>query len=126
MERRRFARRAPAGDEPIARVRLRTGRELLVIDASNAGALIEGTVRLLPGTHVEVHIVTGNGRVLVRSRIVRCYVAALDAQRVVYRGALAFDRHVDVSGHGLPVTTGLATGERDRNYPEATRLAGAA
>jgi hypothetical protein len=69
MERRRTGRRVPAAGEPISRVRLRTGREMLVVDVGDAGALVEGTARLLRGTHFDVHVVTVEGRVLVRSRV---------------------------------------------------------
>jgi hypothetical protein len=95
MERRRAARRAPASDEPLSRVRLRTGRELTVIDVSDAGVLVRSTARLLPGTHVDVHVLTWNGRVLVRSRIVRAYVYALQADAIWYQGALAFERLIE-------------------------------
>jgi len=97
MERRRASRRAPAVDEPLARVRLRAGRELVVVDVSNAGALVEGMVRLLPGTHVDVHVVTQEGRTLVRSRVVRAYVCRVEADAMRYRGALAFDRAIDTA-----------------------------
>lgn len=128
MERRRFARRVPAAEERLGRVRLRTGRELTVVDASSGGVLVEGAVRLLPGTHIDVHIVTANGRVLVRSRIARCCVAALDAHHVTYRGALAFERHVDVSvsGYGLPTAERGAAGVGERGYPKPTSVADAA
>jgi len=95
MERRRAPRRDPGAGEPLARVRLRAGRELRVIDVSNSGALVEGEARLLPGTHVDVHVVTRDGRVLVRSRVVRAYVCCVVADSVRYRGALAFERAVD-------------------------------
>lgn len=93
----------PLRDEPISRVRLRTGRELCVIDISDGGVLVEGSARLLPGTHVDVHVMTRDGRVLVRSRVARCYVSALHADAVRYRGALAFDRHVDTASVGYVV-----------------------
>lgn len=101
MDRRRTARRTPLPEEPISRVRLRTGRELSVLNVSNTGVLVEGSVRLLPGTHVDVHVITSEGRVLVRSRVARCFVAALQADAVTYRGALAFERLVDI-GYVVP------------------------
>jgi hypothetical protein len=97
MDRRRAPRRAPAGDEPLSRVRLRTGRELTVVDVSDAGVLVLSPVRLLPGTHVDVHVVTWEGRVLVRSHIVRAYVCALQADAIWYHGALAFERLLDTA-----------------------------
>jgi hypothetical protein len=75
---------------------------MVVVDVSASGVLLEGTVRLLPGTHVDVHVVTRDGRVLVRSRVARCQVARLDADAVGYRGALVFERPVDTSGYSVP------------------------
>lgn len=97
MERRRTARREPVPDEPLSRVRLRTGREVVVVNVSNSGLLVEGAARLLPGTHVDVHVVTRDGRVLVRSRVTRAYVCALEADAVRDRGALAFEWTVDTT-----------------------------
>lgn len=74
---------------------MRTGHELTVIDLSDAGALVEGAVRLLPGTRIDVHVMTRGGRVLTRARLTRARVSALAADRVIYRGALAFEAPVD-------------------------------
>lgn len=95
-ERRRAPRRVPDVAEPIASLRLRAGRELATVDVSPNGALVESEGRLLPGTSVDVHVITPEGRELVRSRIVRAFVWKVCADRIVYRGALAFSRHVDV------------------------------
>lgn len=95
-ERRRAARRTPRPDEALARVRLRTGRELAVVDISPHGALLEGVTRLLPNTHTDIHIVTRNGRVLVRTRVVRALVWQLERDVVCYRTALAFETPVDI------------------------------
>ena len=112
MERRGESRRAPATEEPLSRARLRTGRELAVLDVSDHGALVEGG-RLLPGTHIDIHLVTRGGRVLVRGRVVRASVYSLSSHAVVYRSALAFERPVDTgavqdagwlttAGYGVP------------------------
>jgi len=83
---------------------MRTGRELAVVNVSNTGALVESATRLLPGTHVDVHVVTTDGRVLIRSRVTRAHVSALSADSVSYRGALTFERAVETaaSGYRLP------------------------
>jgi len=94
-ERRRSGRRTPQPDEALSRVRLRTGRELTVVNISADGALVEGHTRLLPGTRTDVHIVTRHGRVLVRTRIVRSLVWRLEPDLVTYRTGLAFDVAVD-------------------------------
>jgi hypothetical protein len=83
-------------------MRVRAGRELLVLDLSSAGALVQGEARLLPGTHVDVHVMTVEGRALVRSRVTRAWVSHLSADRVEYRSAIAFDRSVRVA-EGYPI-----------------------
>jgi hypothetical protein len=121
MERRTVTRRVPFADEPLSRVRLRTGRELLVVNVSNTGLLVEGTLRLLPGTHVDVHVVTPGGRVLVRSRIVRAYVFELQPDTVRYRGALAFERTIDTTtaGYGVHGALGGFSDAMGTAYPAA-------
>jgi hypothetical protein len=103
FERRRAARRTPALDEPLSQIRLRAGRELIVVNASDVGVLAEGEMRLLPGTHVDVHLVTREGRLLVRSRVVRAYVHRVDPHHIRYRGALSFDRAVPTAAVGYPM-----------------------
>src|SRR4029079_8031036 len=110
VERRTAARRTPAADETLARLRLRTGRELAVVDIGDAGALVEGTVRLLPGTHVEVHVVTREGRTLVRSRVTRASVFAVTADTLRYRAALAFDMRVNTAADRVAATQSSPAG----------------
>ena len=121
MERRRSPRRVPGAAEPICRIRLRTGWELTIVDISHAGALIEGGARLLPGTHVDVHVITRDGRVLVRSRVVRASVCHLQSDVVLYRAALAFERNVDtaVSGYVVPDETPSGGSAEGSDYPDA-------
>lgn len=97
VERRRSARRRPERSESLSRVRLRTGRELDVVDISAHGALLEGDVRLLPGTRIDLHVVTHAGRTLVRCRVMRAYVCALAAAGITYRIGVAFEGHVDIA-----------------------------
>jgi hypothetical protein len=83
--------------EPASRMRVRAGRDLQVVDLSPYGALVEGDARLLPNTHLDVHVVSATGRILVRSRVVRAFVASLSFDRIVYRGALAFEHPVAIA-----------------------------
>ncbi len=103
-DRRLAPRHRPVGDEPWSRVRLRDGRELTVVDASAGGLLVEGEVRLLPGTHLDLHLITMDGRLLVRTRILRAHVVRLAGDGVTYRGALAFERSFELhpDGYRLP------------------------
>ncbi len=96
-ERRRAPRRAPVPAESLSCVRLRAGRSLAVIDVSSTGALLQGTWRLLPGTHVDLHVTTARGRTLVRAAVTRSWVYGLGPREVTYRGAVAFSAAVDVS-----------------------------
>jgi len=103
-ERRHAPRRTPDVQEPLRRVRSRTGLELDVLDVSSTGVLIEGRARLLPNTHLDIHLVTRTGRVLVRCRVIRAYVWHLEGDLVRYRVGLAFDHPVDIlATHGYPV-----------------------
>jgi hypothetical protein len=120
IERRRHARRVPQRGEPVARMRARTGWEATVIDVGDGGALIEGSARLLPGTHVEVHVMTRNGRLLIRSRVVRAAVCHVQSDAVRYRTALAFDRTADTAapaGYALPGTFADELAARGNAYP---------
>jgi len=131
MERRASARRIPSEDETLARVRLRTGRELAVVDISDGGALVDGTARLLPGTHVEVHVVTREGRTLVRSRITRASVFAVAADTLRYRAALAFDARVNTAANRVVATQSSPAGATggsgypNRDNPGITTVEGA-
>jgi len=122
VERRRLPRRAPDPGDTLARVRLRGGRELLVVDISGCGALLEGETRLLPGTHVDVHLTTRDGRVLVRARVMRARVVRLRADAVGYHAALAFENAVDTSsrGYAVPRPDPAVVVERT-GYPEDSR-----
>src|SRR4051812_47829361 len=101
-EKRHSPRRPPGFTESLRRVRSRTGRDLDVIDVSHTGLLVEGQPRLLPNTHLDIHIVTRTGRVLIRCRVVRAFVWYLERDLVRYRAGLAFDHDVDTSS-GYPV-----------------------
>jgi hypothetical protein len=72
-----------------------------VIDISSAGALIEGTTRLLPGTRSDVHVVTRHGRLLVRTRVIRSFIWRLERDVACYRTALEFDTAVETDGPAL-------------------------
>jgi hypothetical protein len=96
VERRRVARRTPDPQEALSRVRLRAGREMTVVDISPLGAQVEGIARLLPGTHLDVHVTGAGGRVPVRARVTRCAVWRLAADAVCYRGAMAFNVPVEL------------------------------
>jgi hypothetical protein len=118
-ERRRAVRRTPLPDEALSRVRLRTGRELTVVNVSSSGLLLEGLTRLLPNTHSDIHIVTRHGRVLVRARVVRAQVCRLERDMVCYRTALAFDTPVDTEAEAA-----LSERSESKGYPVPAEIPG--
>jgi hypothetical protein len=120
VERRRAIRRNVSPDEPLGHARLRTGGRLRIIEASSLGALVETTERLLPGRHLDVHIVSAEGRMLVRCRVARAFVAKVEADTVRYQAGFSFDRAIDVrpAGYGLPSPLVPADADRGMPYPE--------
>ena len=104
---RRGARRLEAFEEHrIISAAVRPGHRARVIDVSAGGALIETSLRLLPGTAVELQVETGTNRANVRGRVLRCAVVRLRPTWVCYRGAIAFDRHLPwfIPEHREPTT----------------------
>jgi hypothetical protein len=121
MERRRATRRAVSVDEPLGHARLRTGGRLRVVEASSWGALMETTERLLPGRHLDVHIVSAEGRTLVRSRVARAFVVKVEPDAVHYQVAFSFDRALDVRAAGYALPSPLLASETERGMPYPDR-----
>lgn len=91
-DRRLAARKARHECTWLVSVRLRPGRDVRVVDLSNGGALVEGLVRLMPGSPIELHVLCLDARHTVRGRVLRCYVSAIGPAGVCYRAALGFER----------------------------------
>jgi hypothetical protein len=90
---RRETTRVPPEATPWPRAALlRPGLDVLLLDVSRGGALIESSNPINPGTRTELQLL-GSSRRGVRGRIDRCVVAALDPIR--YRGAIVFDEQLD-------------------------------
>jgi len=91
-ERRRSARQLYRDGFLPPGARVRPGLDVVVVDLSDCGALVEGPWRFRPGGRCELALVVEGRELTVRSRVVRCYVARLDRGLPVrYRTALAFD-----------------------------------
>ena len=89
---RRFGQPVIAGTQAI----LRPGYAVALIDLSAGGALIEGPRPLRPGTRMHVQLVNGTRRLALTAHVLRCSVAALDAEAGVrYRGAIRFDERCE-------------------------------
>jgi hypothetical protein len=79
------------------RARIHPGSEVIVVDLSSTGALVEGQSRFRPGGRCELALCFGAGNLTVRARVARCFVARLErAAPVRYRAAIAFETIVDV------------------------------
>jgi hypothetical protein len=93
VDRRLRARVAPEG--PPIGARIRPGYPADVLDISADGALVDTAHRLRPGTVVDLQVETPAYRAQVRARVVHARVSDLGADRVRYRGGLAFERALD-------------------------------
>jgi hypothetical protein len=87
-------------DHGIVSTRVRPGHGAHLLDVSVAGALIETSHRLLPGTCVELHLDTESAHTKIRGRVLRCAVVHVRASSVCYRGAIAFERDLPWGGGG--------------------------
>ena len=89
-ERRREARTAGSLVRRISAL-VRPGQWVLVLDLSPTGALVAALRPLRPGAVVHVHLASDGSKATIRASVVRCAVAAMDAERMVYHAALCFE-----------------------------------
>ena len=81
----------------LVAARLRPGRDVRVLDVSSGGALVEASVRLMPGASIVLHLVGVRSHHTIRGTVLRCYVSAIDRSTGVrYRAALGFDQRFPV------------------------------
>lgn len=101
MERRKESRVTGAAVRQIVG-RIRPGYAVAVINLSPSGALVEGARPLPPGRRVDVHLAEDGLRVLVRAQVVRCSVATLDADSIIYRAGLSFQERLEIRERQTP------------------------
>lgn len=78
------------------RARLRPGGDVVLVELSGNGALVEGTFRFRPETRCDLSVTHGAADSTLRAVIVRSFVARLDrAGPVRYRAAIRFEHAVD-------------------------------
>ena len=82
---------------------------------------METTERLLPGRHLDVHVVGAEGRMLVRSRVARAFVVKVEPDAVLYQVAFSFDRAVDVRAVPYALPSPLLASETERGMPYPDR-----
>lgn len=101
MNERRRSRRRTAEPWPWRGARLRPGRDIVLLDIGNGGALVEASSRMLPGTPVVLQLLMPEGARCIHGRVLRCEVAAIDpCHGVRYRGAVRFDEPQTLVGEG--------------------------
>jgi len=87
---RRVFRRLPAEQLPVTAA-FAPGPDVRLVDLSRGGARFECERRLLPGSTVALRLVTPDGTVVVRGRVVRSRIAKIDQTGLVYEVAAAFN-----------------------------------
>jgi hypothetical protein len=115
-ERRCAARQVFRGGHLPPAARIRPGRDVIVVDLSSIGILVEGPWRFRPGSRCDLQLGSSSPPVEIRARVLRCFVARLERFAPVrYRTAMAFEGRLDVpagwdalAGYELP-------GAEDRN-----------
>ena len=100
-ERRRHVRR-PAPDPGWLRgARLRPGSGAVLMDVSPGGTLVQTAARLRPGMKTVLQLETRDGELRAPGEVVRAWVSAIPSDRgVIYRGAVRFDRPIELPETG--------------------------
>jgi hypothetical protein len=88
---RRSEPRQPATALDIERATLRPGCLVAVLDVSANGAQVQSERPLRPGSRVHVRVAARTWTLAVSADVVRCSVWLLQADSVIYRGALRFE-----------------------------------
>jgi hypothetical protein len=123
-DRRHKSRRTGVDEHGIVQASIGPAHDASVIDVSAEGTLIEATHRLLPGTCVELHLVSATeGTEIIRGRVLRCCVTQLTANGIRYRGAIAFERELPWFAEDGPWVCDSQTGDLTGEvvvWPDAT------
>ena len=91
LRERRSEGRRPREALEIERATLRPGCLVVVLDLSANGAQVQSERPLRPGSRVHVRMAARSWTLTVAADVVRCSVWLLQADSVIYRGALRFE-----------------------------------
>lgn len=95
MTDRRRCQRQVAADGPWISARLRPGRDVALVNIGEGGALIDASIRLLPGTEAVLQLRSPDHYLAIPGRVLRCEVIALDPSLGIrYRGAVCFQHRI--------------------------------
>lgn len=95
VERRAVARVAPEHMSWPRVARLRPDQDILIVNLSAGGALVESATSLKPGSRADLQR-PGAQRAIVRGRIARCRVIGIDP--MLYEAAILFEQPLDDLG----------------------------
>ena len=93
-DRRRW-RRAGLEELPDVQVVRVAGENVIVVNASGGGLLIDSLVRLTPGAEHQVEVVLPAAVVRARGRVLRSEVSMLGGSVLKYRAAIQFARPIN-------------------------------
>ena len=108
--------RIPAEALPNVSAKLATGPDIRLVDLSRGGARFECEKRLLPGAKVALRLVTPDGTLVVRGRVVRSRIVRLERGGLGYDAAIAFNETLNemieepAAGAGAAAETQLGAG----------------
>jgi hypothetical protein len=91
VRRREAVARQPAKTLDIERATPRPGCLVAVLDVSANGAQVQSERPLRPGSRIHVRVAARNWTLAVAADVVRCSVWLVQADAVIYRGALRFE-----------------------------------
>jgi len=73
--------------------RVTPGHDVLILDLSAVGMLVETDAPLAPGRELTVHLIRPSRRVVLDGRVVRSFIHAVELREgPSYRAAIAFNR----------------------------------
>ncbi|HKV99018.1 MAG TPA: PilZ domain-containing protein [Vicinamibacterales bacterium] len=122
---RRIHPRLPADQLPFTAA-FAPGPDVRLIDLSRGGARFECERRLLPGSTVALRLVTPDGAVVVRGRVVRSRIAKIDQTGLVYEVAAAFNETLTaLADEPAPQAAAAEPAPASASEPAATDNAGA-
>lgn len=129
-ERRGASRQTYARGHLPPAARIRPGTPVIVCNLSRTGALVEGHLRCKPGARCEFVLTADAGELVIRARVVRCFVARLTAATVRYRTALSFEQPliplpslVIATGYEVPMQPPPTTRAREETSRPVRRSA---
>lgn len=111
--------RIPAEALPNVSAKLATGPDIRLVDLSRGGARFECEKRLLPGAKVALRLVTPDGTLVVRGRVVRSRIVRLERGGLGYDAAIAFNETLSEMLEEPSANRPAETGEGDTSLPDA-------